>query len=245
MTRNLKVAFSALLALMAFGAMAAQASANDTVDLTDNESAVLTGEQEGLHKFSVGGVTVQCTTATFAGTVKEEAEITSVHPEYAGCTLSGAESIGLTVDTEGCTYDFYSETTDNGSGKTDAPVDITCDAEEGSGDIRLTGACELRVPAEQGKTHGVSYKNLTEHGPNKDKDAVTVTATVAGLEATSTGGLGCFLVGLGNKQKTYTTASYVGNTEVTGYIDEDNLGTPDVFEHGALADFRINTAPDA
>lgn len=242
MNFRLKGILTALLGLLAMGAIAAQASAHQ-FETTGSESTVLTGSQEDTHIFSINGVEVTCTTATFAGTTTGlKTNEVHVHPTYGKtggkCHLGG---ITVTVDTTGCDYTFSGETTTNPNKPAveDAPVEISC--EEGKL-IKLTGACEARVPAQ--KVHGVHYTNVTENS----KDAVTVDATVEGIHSTTTGGFSCFVLGLGSGEKTWENGTYFGKSIVTGWEDTcepeecpfESEGDKDTYTEGEQVNIRVN-----
>lgn len=228
MIRNLKALGLALLAAFALSAIGAQAASaeleNHKFETTGETATVLTGAQESGaddHSFTITEkeVVLTCHHATFRGTQEgTSADAVELVPEYTECTSN--LGINPTVDTNGCTYKFYGETTENPDTPevTDAPVSLTgCNNPEVGITITAAG-CNIHVP-EFEKLHGVTYKNLKEHGPNNNKDAVTVTATVDKIPTISTGGFACLLAGLGSGVNEYVS-DYVGKTIVTGYEDE-------------------------
>lgn len=225
MTRNIKALGLALLAAFAFSALAVQTASADTTKhqfaTTGEAPTVLTGEQEageGKHKFTVGEATLTCEHVTFSGTVSgTEADHVSVVPSYTECHDSSG-SVPVTVHVNGCTFTFHSDTEETGEGEsatTHAPVDIVCPSGK---EITITISeaekpCVVHVPPQTG-LHGVTYTNITEN----EKDAVTVTATVNDIKATSTGGFICLVSGLSSEVKEHKSV-YTGATTVTGFKD--------------------------
>jgi hypothetical protein len=229
MTRNLKAFGLALVAMLAFGGIAAQgASAATTHTFTSEVSnTVLTGKNESYttgksrEKFTAtAGLTVECD-STYEGTQAGAGsrDHVTVHPKYHNCTSSLGGT--PTVHTNGCNYTFDSDTTTNTHPAGEhAPVTLEC---EGTHVIEITApGCNFAFAASHNGTpvnqslHGVTYTQLTSHGPGS-KNALTVTATVRTIHYTTTPNSLCGLAG--HPAATYTNGSLDGTVEVDGYTD--------------------------
>src|SRR4051812_44505900 len=115
MIRKLKVLGLALVAVLAFSAVAASASQafeftsfNTETELHEGGTSVGNQTAGNKHKFTPTGgfASIQCTTAHFTGTSATGTEKEPVsHPEYTGCT----DTFGRAVDvsTAGCNYKFH------------------------------------------------------------------------------------------------------------------------------------------
>jgi|GEM_PF-3256936 len=160
---------------------------------------------------------IECTTVTYAGSfVEEEIVEFSVAPAFSDCQLLPGP-YQTEIASNGCTFRFRGETTENGAEEVvDAPVALDC-SESGEFVIEVNN-CTIHLPP-QGELHGVSYENLAEDGPEK-RDAVKVTATVGGITAISTGGIGCLVIGLGESEKEHNNFGFEGEIVLTGYEGE-------------------------
>jgi hypothetical protein len=226
MIRNLKTLGLAMLALCAFGAVAAQAASAHQFT-SESGATILTGAQVGEHVFTAEGNEVRCTTATFSGTqLGTESDQITIHPEYGkGLDEKGEpgkcrfSALTATVTTTGCNYVFDSDTTQNPDaalGVEDAPVSIECETGKAI-NIAMSG-CTIAVggaPNNQG-LHGVTFAN---DGTGSTKD-VTVNATASTIHY-SASGFGCGLAGI--KTGTHTDGTYTGLTTVKGYVDVNGV----------------------
>lgn len=241
------LALGAMLALGAIAATSASAQGQDHfVSDSGNEKTVLTGEATPGGLFQIHGVEglfVECGHTTYSGTVVgSQVNQVTVVPTYAECEASTGEA---TVDIDECAFILYGETTKHprhqstggGPEETHAPVEVEC--AEGGG-IRITSpGCELRILAhEQGKLHGVTYDNISNH-QETGKSAIEVDFTIDGIKFTSSG----FVCELGGIPHEAEAASLTGETIVTGYEDTE-IGSPfdwqDVFDHGEGLEDLVN-----
>ncbi len=114
MTRNLKtlgLALAAVLALSAVVASAASAAPKLTPE-PEEYPVTVKGSQSTTNVFSLeGGRKVECTTATFEGTINSKAEAEesklTLTPTYSGCTATILGNVDLTTITmNGCKFRF-------------------------------------------------------------------------------------------------------------------------------------------
>jgi hypothetical protein len=246
MTRNLKALGLALLAAMAIGAIAAQASSAATEHsfrLGANET-VLTGKTESYGNANhlsqevltaTAGLTVDCY-GTYEGLqVGQTLDEVTVHPKYTTCTPDGT-----TVDTNGCNFVFESNT-DVSSGHFSAEEHATTRIEcsEGHTAIEMTRpGCNIVFHPQT--VRGIRYTQLASHS---GKHAFTVTATLRTITYTVTAGSFCGLAGHG--AGTYHNGQTNAKFEVTGFQRSGNpsgtttLGT--TWTHGAQVDLTLST----
>jgi hypothetical protein len=250
MTRNLKAFGLALVAAMAFGAIVAQ-GASAVVEHSFRSSAastVLTGASESYSTGSskhvatlTDGFILECD-ATFESTNDGTPRDTvTVHPTYQSCAG------GTTIDTNGCDYVLYTDTTQASGHSTSsehAAVSLAC--EEGHQIVATTSGCTITygdnhsgTPVNQ-SLHGVRYSNLSDHS---GKNAGTLTSTVKTISYVVLGGSFC---GLGGHQAgTYTGVTYNGTAIVTGYesssISTGSATTGRTWSHGSQVDISIST----
>lgn len=196
MTRNLKALGLALCALVAIAAMASSASANYVFTSTQANTD-LTGAQVGKHKFTTGGQSFECETATFSGTQSgSEAGEVRAFPNYSGCTFS-TKTVHVRIN--GCSY-LATGATQGSHGI----LHIQCPPGKVI-EIEITNfpnagqTCTLTLPEQ---TPGQGYSVV-----NNEKD-MTVTTTVTGVKLTPHGAGNCLLL---------TTAVYNGTTTLQGY----------------------------
>jgi hypothetical protein len=252
MTRNFKAFGLALVAMVAFGAFAAQ-GASAVVEHSFRSGAantVLTGQNESYttgsskDKFTAtGGLVVECD-ATFEGTnTGTTADTVTVHPKYHNCTSGFGNA---TVDTDGCNYVFDSDTTQASGHSTSsehAAVNLEC---ESSHVIKVTATgCTLQFSASHSSVavnqslHGVRYSEVT----HSSKKSMTVTATVRTVHYTALAGSFCGLAG--HAAGTYTNGSYDTKATVTGFTDSTVVSgsttTGRVWSHGAQVDISLST----
>jgi hypothetical protein len=185
------LAISAMAAVGALSASSASAAAGE-IDLachTGADSCFLFGEQATENVFTVTGGNVKCLTAKFTGegtggttattTVSKELDWTfhqvTVHPEYGSCNAFG-QTVNIT--TTGCNYVLTA------SSKTAGNATIECETGKVIEIKGNTTGCTVKVGAQTPTTSTVDYAN---GGTGSEKD-VLVTATVAGITYTSSGG---------------------------------------------------------
>jgi hypothetical protein len=173
MIKNLKILGLTVVAVLAFGVVAASA-ASAAVEFHGSEAGLnLTGEQTVKNVFTTDAGTVECEKAVFTGTTTALAAPTQqVHPEYKECTV---EFLGFhleaPVNTTGCDYVLHAA---------GGAVDIVC----GSGSEIVVSApgCTVDVPGGQ-TVNSVSYANEGT-APNR---SVVVTSNVNNIQYTEHG----------------------------------------------------------
>jgi hypothetical protein len=232
MTHNLKALGLALLAVFAFGAVAASSASAVSVFESEKEKTVLTGgEDKAGAEFGTKSSTIKvtCKKETFGGTVvgsPTTATKVTVHPKYEECEKILGNAV--TVETTGCDYILYAET--NNTPKTppneaenqiDAPVEIECTA--GSAiKIKIGAVCTLTITSVAEKLHGVVYDN---EGTLKTRD-IKVTPTVDKIKY-SAPGIGCRIGGLlETGEDGFLTRDELGNKGITvkGFEDKELNG---------------------
>jgi hypothetical protein len=221
MIRSLKTSGLAVLAICAFGAVAAQGASAHQFTF-ESGATVLTGAQIGEHVFTAEGNEVKCTTATLSGTqLGTESDQVTLHPEYGkGLDSEGNpgkcrfSALTATVTTTGCNYVFDSDTTAHLHSILfeDAPVSIECETFKAI-TIALSG-CTITIsgaPDNQG-LHGVTFSNDSAGF----SENITINATITTIRYTVTG-FGCGLAGI--KTGLHTDGTYTGLTRVRGFED--------------------------
>jgi hypothetical protein len=193
---------------VALAAFAGAASASAAEFQQSEKESALHGAQMNTHVISVQGSEITCTTAVFAGkggaSLSEPTQ--TVHPEYSGCTAFSFE--GATINTVGCSYKFYAET--SLSGGAEAPVDLAgCTV----GFLSLTleapfglAKCVVHVPNQTG-INGQTYANKEVSG----KKVVEVTTNSNNSRAEVLTSTGFCPLKIGS-----TTMIYKGTTTVEG-----------------------------
>lgn len=216
MIRNFKTLGLAVLAVMAFGALAA--SSASAVEFTaDKYPVTLHGENPiEKEKFITEAGNVECD-SSFHAVATEASSTLTVNPTYTNC--KAFTFLNATVSMEGCDYVF---TATEGSGDHwKAHVDVVCPAGKS---IKIVAAtCTATVPAQTGLTT-VDITLMTNAGKITD---VTVTATTKGIKYNVTNdGFGCPFSGTGEK----TGAEYLASEPVTitglepGTANKINIG---------------------
>jgi hypothetical protein len=194
MIRNAKILGLAIVAALALTAV--MASAASAANFTAASYPVkISGTQSESHKFTVGGGTVTCTTATFAGEATAASATQTIVPSYSNCTAFGF--VGATVtgfSSTGCDYTFYAG----------GNVDLDC----ASGDVQIdAGTCTVTLQA--ANNQNLSKNTYTNDKPTAGK--VTVDTAVGGIHANVTSGFGCPVAG-----GTYSNGTYTGTTVMEG-----------------------------
>jgi hypothetical protein len=192
MIKNLKVFGLAVMAVLALGAVVANAAMAEKFH-SEVAATTLSGAQTSTHEFVTNAGTVTCTTAKFAGstTTKEESSL-QIKPTYETCKLSGI-GIEVTVNSSATNYKFLEPTLKSGK------INII------TGSIVVSGpGCTITVPTQE-NLGSVSYAN---EGTGTSR-TVKVTAAVTGIHYT---GSGLLCSGIGSQ----TNGQYKGPTSVKG-----------------------------
>lgn len=188
MKRSLKALGLALVAALAFSAMAAsgaQAESPGKFTRTDGKelATVITGHQEGLvneFKVTEGEQSTTCEVATYEGTLTPPAASVTVTPHYDNCDAGG---LTANIHLNGCHYDFHAGTYIAKSDTSHGSVDVVCPPEE---HIQITaGPCITEVPAQEG-LEPVTFTNEDPVKKETPNDWVTVDVAVEGIEYTHT-----------------------------------------------------------
>jgi hypothetical protein len=190
MIRNAKILGLAIVAALALTAV--MASAASATNFTAASYPVkISGTQTESHKFTVGGGTVTCTTATFAGELTAASETLTINPTYSNCTAFGFIGAKVTgFSSTGCDFKFYAG----------GATDLLCS----SGDVVIdAGECSVTLSEQKNLTKNTFTNNAT--------GTVTVGTNVSGIHAVVTSTGFCPIGG-----GTYTNATYTGQTLVEG-----------------------------
>lgn len=208
MTRKFKALGLALMAVFAFGAVAASGASAASFH-SEVAGTILTGSADNNQVFAVNGITLTCTNATFKGTAAEETQgSVTVFPEYSNCGDNIGHAHGtVPVDTTGCAYVFGATT--NASGH--LPVEVECTS--GKKIVITDTSCTISV-GPQTATNGVQLTNL---GSGSGR-SVTVHAT-ATVAITKGGQAGCFFLG--------NSGTYTGTASLAGFVDSSTVGNLD------------------
>jgi hypothetical protein len=168
----------------------------------------ISGNQSAAHKFTVGGMTVTCTTATFSGTASAASATQTIDPTYTGCTASGIKATvtGFNNTGHSCDYLF------NANGETA----LNCP----SGDVKIeAGPCTVTIEA----VRNTNLKTNTYTNNTPGVGQITVDTNVTNIHAIVNSGFGCPVAG-----GTYTNAAYTGTTVISG---KDNGGAAVALTH--------------
>lgn len=175
MTHRMKVLGLALMAIAAVGAFSASYAMGS--ELHFYNSTNVTGEQVELNSFTTDAGTVQCTQATFEGTLVESAEMNEL--TLTG-TNTGCQGFGqpAAIDMNGCKYTV----TGAAQPAQTAVVDITGCTTGKSIEITAGGVCRMSIPEQHGLNH------ITFEGVSGTKH-VKAKATIQGISYISHGPL--------------------------------------------------------
>ena len=199
MTRNLKALGVALAAVFAMSAVAASsAMAVDHFTTPGGIATILTGiSEDNVFKITSPNAEFQCKTSRYKATVVSQPTVATVEPVYEGtvgktdtghCTASIGEK--LTIDMNGCDYDFTGETTGKDKEKTDATASVTCPVGK---EIETTNPlCNIFIHEQTPTEGGVTYTNEAESNNKKD---IKVTMTLTGLTWKAEDSFACTLGG--------------------------------------------------
>jgi hypothetical protein len=228
MTRTLKALGLALLAVCAFGAVAASsASATTTDKFTCIKNGVniancdITGTGSATFGAKVAGValSVTCSHETYSGTATNNATEVTVKPTYEGCTALGGPA---PIDTNGCAYVLKGTTTSHNKTTTGTETDAGATLECPNPDvgIKITApGCTIEV--ETTHTNPTVEVNHLLHGAIYDDEGsgnttdVKVTVTVDQIAYTAHG-IGCAAAFL---PTTGTDGFLTGTATAKGYVD--------------------------
>ncbi len=154
MIRNLKILGLAFVAVFAMGAVVASAQQFHS----ESAPSTVTGSQEGQGVFTTDAGTIECTTATYKGTIGTTTTTTiSMVPTFSGCTAFGGFA-SAKITTNGCEYLLH--ITQNGSNT--GTMDIAC---PGSNEITVvaevfgTVKCTVHIHPKSG-LQTVTYTNV-------------------------------------------------------------------------------------
>lgn len=171
MRRNSKALGLALVAVFAMSALVASAAQAQQSYRSSASPTTLSGSQVTKNVFHVPGAgTVECSTATFAGTQTGTAvSDVTITPTYSGCVAFGFSSTHINMN--GCQYTFTTPSNFK------ATSDVIC---PGSNKIQITptffgsSVCTVQVGA-QTPSGVVDLEN------KESESHVLVTATVTGI----------------------------------------------------------------
>jgi hypothetical protein len=181
-------AFVATLAIVAFGAAAAEASQYTCSSYSCTVSATVSG---GSETFTTPGGTVRCSQEGkhngYSGILSAASSTLTLNAAYTGCVAFGF--LNATFEFKGCDYLLHAGAS-KGGGVYDNKVDIVCPA--GSGPITITaGTCKVDIPAQT----GLSNVRTTNWGAG----IVTVEPNLTNITMNvTTDGFGCPFAGTGH-----------------------------------------------
>jgi hypothetical protein len=186
MRRYLKILGLSAMAVLVIGVVTASAASAAPKFTSTGTPTTIHGVQGTTNVFTINGGEVECSTATFEGTMTgTEAASITVHPTYGGCLAFGRSA---EITTTGCNFVLSASGT----------AEIEC---EGTNKIIIhvpSGPCTVEVGPQMLGAASVSYTNTGTKGSTTS--GVTVTANVTGITYTSTGGA----CGTGGSNGTYT-----------------------------------------
>jgi len=217
MNRNYKAFGLALVAMLALGAFVAQAASAKplTVEVGQETTVHLTGNQEESHKFVTSSGTVTCTSAVFNATAGTGAggaidELT-VFPTYTGCTAFGFATAHVSMN--GCTYTFTTPSSIGSGVVTWGASQLHIKCSEGR-KIQITptsfgvSVCTQFVEEQTPTSGHVIGKNVASSNPMD----MTLEAAVTGLHYFGSGGL-C------GDSSTHTNGAYIGSSTWKCFTD--------------------------
>lgn len=147
---------------------------------SDEYPAEITGSATEAQAFAAEGLSIQCTVASFGGSLPEPLEKIEVSASYSGCTSLG---IAATVSMEGCKWALYANAT---------TVDIVCPSEKAIEIVAAGGACEVLVGAQT----GVSKAEYSASG--SEPENLSVNFNLSGVKYVKTKDVfPCLLMGTG------------------------------------------------
>jgi hypothetical protein len=190
--KALSLALVAALALTAVMASAASAQFTSTAAHT-----TLSGSQSTAHQFTAGtGIgAINCSTASFGGTIPSSEAVMTLFPTYAGCK----DSLGRTVDItkNSLAYTFISGA-NKGLFYNEGEIIFTVTAS--------FGHCTISFQNQQ-VNNGITYTNNT---PSAGR--VTLHTATNNIHSSISGGA----FACGTKATSSTTGTYTGSTVLSG-----------------------------
>jgi hypothetical protein len=251
MTRNLKAFGLALVAMLAIGAIGAQA-ASAVVEHSFRSGAadfVLTGQNESYgtgnskHVISATpGLKVECDVTFIGRNTGMTVDTVAIRPAYSNC------GNGVTVHNTGCEYIFDSDTeqeSGHSPSSEHARVNIDCEHQHYI-EFTISG-CNIAVYDTHDNTtvnqslSGVRYTQLSNHS---GKHALTANITAKTVKSIVTAGGFCGLIG--HPAGTYKSMTYEGFATLTNYkfstkTGGDSLTTGTTYSHSEQVDLTIST----
>lgn len=226
MTRRLTALGLAMGALLALGAVGAQAEVeyfHSHVGEKNPDNLILTGEQTGNHVFTPvpGGVAFTCKKAKFSSTEEGTthsggalgttvtSESITLTPSYLECEAFG---VAATVTTTGCHHKWTLHLN-----FVLFALHFGCEAGKA---IEFSAAgCTIKVGT-QSPGGGLSYEN-NKSGSTNEWD-LKAKAAVTGISFSTSGSFACALAGI---PKEGTEGTYSGEMTVKGFEDLEKAGT--------------------
>jgi hypothetical protein len=211
MIRKLRPLGLALVAVLARSALAASAAQAAPVFTTSAGTVNVHGTGENIgERFTIDGVSTECKTSHFTGTITNVSSTVTLNPTYTGCTLAGT-GITIHVKPNGCA--FHYTLTDVNVTTYRAHTKLTCPT---ATPIQVEGtgtSCEYTLGPN-------GNENLTTVSLTKDALDVTMKPEITGLTATVTkDGFLCPYSGTGVKTGgTYTATGYMTLTASSGSL---------------------------
>ncbi|MEZ5076443.1 MAG: hypothetical protein R2725_03260 [Solirubrobacterales bacterium] len=213
-----------LTAGLVLSAMAARAEAHTFTSNSQNGNTAITGIDEPLTDsvFTLNGSTITCENTFFEGTAEANSfEELTIVPGFYPCDLGGYEA---EVNVNDCAFVFDGETTEE-----HAVLAIEC-AEGNDIELDVPGLETTLTVTPQTGLSGVLYTNVN--------GAVTIKATVSGIQAECTGPtIVCFTLGGETLE-----IEYSGEIEILGYEDQGNAGTATTpsYEEGSTVEIAVD-----
>ncbi len=209
MIRSFKTLGLALVAVLALSAVVASAAsaAPKLTPVPEEYPVTLKGKQSTTNVLALeGGRKVECTGATFAGTIKNKAEAEesklTVEPAYSGCTATILGNVDLaTVTLNGCDYKLTNTEATSGTIKTEGweytgkEVHLECPAGASieihvftteANDLSNTPLCTYKIGA-QTPAGDLDYK-LLEKNAEGNGTSGEIKETVTGVATTRASG---------------------------------------------------------
>ena len=193
--KHLKTIGLAILAIVAVSAVSGVASASAAEFHASAVGVAISGEQVEAHKFTLTGSSITCKVAKFTGKTEALNSTTQkVHPEYSECTAFGF--LGATVNTEGCIYNFHTQTgTTDLESCTKGAIIVTASS--------AFGKCVMENPNQT----GINGQSWATGGTSPNRD-ITATANATNIKAKVTTSTGICPLTVGE----HTNGTYTGTT---------------------------------
>jgi hypothetical protein len=219
MNRKISVLGLALLAALAFGALAAQAATAATHHITASEPWTPTASAvtQGAFESTTGanrGFTCKKTSIATTEAIPATASETTVTPFFEECSVveKGETIATVYIDNGGCDFRFNGTTTSgNPTGGEHATVSIVNHLEPGQ-------PChfEIKATAFKFKCASIPNQEVKHAGRLEQKEEhLLIKATAHGIESTTTNSIACPTESGGTE--VHTNGSYTGETTVKGH----------------------------